>query len=105
MILNRIIDAIYVPNACIIEPNFKFFTSVVAILNISNCSRVATCHPPGFVHLDPIDEIKKEKNFIIQFYPDPHGCWTSLVANAVVLVLGRYQISIAKYLRGVSTHI
>ena len=28
-----------------------------------------------------------------------------LAANTVVLVLGEYQISIAKYLRGVSTHI
>ena len=28
-----------------------------------------------------------------------------LAANAVVLVLAGYQISIAKYLRGVSTHI
>ena len=27
-----------------------------------------------------------------------------LAANAVVLVIGGYQISIAKYLRGVSTH-
>ena len=56
MILNRIIDAIYVPNACIIEQNYMFFTSVAAILIISNCSRVATCHPPEIVHLDPIDE-------------------------------------------------
>ena len=36
MILNRIIDAIYVhvPNAYKIEQNNMFFTSVVAILNI-----------------------------------------------------------------------
>ena len=27
-----------------------------AILNISKCSRVATCHPPGIVQWDPIDE-------------------------------------------------
>ena len=45
-----ICDIIYVPNACIIEQNYMFFTSVAAILNISNCSMVATCHPPGIVH-------------------------------------------------------
>ena len=61
MILNRIIGAIYVPNAYIIEQYYKFFTSVAAILNISNFSRVATCHPTGIVHWNPIDELSKEK--------------------------------------------
>ena len=33
------------------------------------------------------------------------GIRVSLAANAVVLIIGGYQISIAKYLRGVSTLI
>ena len=32
------------------------FTSTAAILNISNRSSVATCHPPGIVQWDAIDE-------------------------------------------------
>ena len=47
MILNRIIDAMYVPNVYLIEQNYVFFTSVAAI---SNFSRVAMCQPPGIVH-------------------------------------------------------
>ena len=35
---------------------YVLFSSMAAILNISNCSRVATCHPPGIVHWDSIDE-------------------------------------------------
>ena len=43
------------PNAHIIGQHYVFVTSMAAILNISNYSRVATCHPPGIVHWDPIN--------------------------------------------------
>ena len=46
----------YVPNAYIQLDKIYVFTYMVAIWNISNCSRAATCHPPGIVHWDPIDE-------------------------------------------------
>ena len=36
---------------------FQDFSSVLAaILNISNCPRVARIHHPGWLHPDPIDE-------------------------------------------------
>ena len=54
LILNHIIDAIYGPNAYIIGHNYMCFASMSSILNISKCSRVAICHPPGIVHWDPI---------------------------------------------------
>ena len=56
MILNRIIDAKYTKFEYNLTPLCIFVTYLAAILNISNCSRVATCHPPGIVHWDPIDE-------------------------------------------------
>ena len=43
-----------IPNLHTIEHNYVFFTYMAAILNISNCSTVATCHPHGIVHWDPI---------------------------------------------------
>ena len=35
-----------------------------AILNISNCPRVRAPHPPGYFHLDPLDEESAEKKTI-----------------------------------------
>ena len=62
---------------CIIDANSAkctynftkyYFTSMANIIfNISNFTRVATCHPPGIVHWDTKWIIKCEKNFIIQF--------------------------------------
>ena len=61
MILNRIIDAKYTKFEYNLTLLFIFFTYLAAILNISNWSKGATCHPPGIVHWDPIDEKSKEK--------------------------------------------
>jgi len=37
---------------------------LAAILNFSNCSRVRTPHPPGYVNLDPLDTESAEKKTI-----------------------------------------
>ena len=45
-----------------------FVIFILAILCISNCATVATCHPHGIVHWDPINEqSKKIKTLSINF--------------------------------------
>ena len=51
-----------------------------------------------------VSECSLGVNLVIDIFEDL-GYECRLAANAVVLVLGGYQISIAKYLRGVSTLI
>ena len=71
MILNRIIDAIYVANVYTIEQNNVFHIcgghfEYLKLLKGGNVPPTWNCSPRPNRLI-----IKREKNFMIQFYPDP----------------------------------